>query len=197
MVAADRGNWTWDYPPVFYVVMGLFAGTEVLLSVLLMRVFDVCLFVGLSIAIFILLTQSRRPSLTWGFAIALVPLEMFIIPSTNPSSWAVISTGTLWISLLGFLETSGRRKFGLGTLAVVSTVIGVGARADAVPYSILAVCAFVAHSFTLDRRFIYCFVRPALLCRSGHRLGAPFHPESHERSNVVGGCSRPLGAGMA
>jgi hypothetical protein len=155
-----RGNWTGDYPPVFYAVMGLFAGPNISLSVMLMRVFNVCLFVGLSMAVFLLLPRCRRPALVWGFAITLVPLGMFLIPSTNPSSWAVISAGTLWISLLGYMETTGWRKLGLGLLAVVSTVLGVGARADAAVYTVIAIGAVVVLSARRDRRLMINLLLP-------------------------------------
>lgn len=163
LAPAARGNWTGDYPPVFYAVMGVFAGHDISVSVMLMRVFNAVLFVGMSTALFVLLPRARRTALVWGFAITLVPLGMFLIPSTNPSSWAIISAGTLWIALLGYFETTGRRRLGLGTLAAVSTVIGASARADSAIYAIVAIAAVVVISAKRERRFLVSLALPGVL----------------------------------
>jgi hypothetical protein len=69
----------------------------------------------------------------------MVPLGIFLIPSVNPSSWALTSAGLLWISLVGYFESSGWRKTGLGSLAVITAFMGGGARSDSAAYSILSV----------------------------------------------------------
>ncbi len=159
-IVTDRGNWSGDYPPVFYAVMGLFAGENVSLSVLLMRVFNAVLFTGLITALYRLLPAHRRPTMVWSLAISLVPLGLFLIPSTNPSGWAVMSAGILWVSLLGFFESTGFKRVGLGVLAVLATVMGAGARADAAVYAVVAVAAVTVYSARRDRRFLLSLLLP-------------------------------------
>ncbi|WP_369124737.1 hypothetical protein, partial [Glaciimonas sp. Cout2] len=59
--------------------MGAFAGQDIPLSVILMRVFNAVLFVGITTALYFLLPFRRRPILAWSLAITLVPLGMFLI----------------------------------------------------------------------------------------------------------------------
>jgi len=69
---------------------------------------------------------------------------MFLIPSVNPSSWAVTSALTLWVSLLAFFHTDERKKKAIfGVIAIAMTVAAAGARSDAAVYSILAVVVTV------------------------------------------------------
>ncbi len=152
-VTTNRGNFDGTYPPVFYFAMSAFAGPNVQISVLIIRVVNSALFVGLVAALFFLLPRRRRPILIGSLVISLVPLGMFIIPSTNPSSWAILSASVLWLSLLGYFETTGRRKLLLAALAVLVTVMGAGARADSAVYvGIAALCAVVL-TFRLKRRY--------------------------------------------
>lgn len=149
-----RGNFSGLYPPVFYWTMSWFATPDIETSVLTMRAVNSAIFVALVSVLFWLLPANRRQTLVWGFAVSLVPLGMFLIPSTNPSSWAVISAGVLWISLLGFLESSGRRRVGLGIIAAIAVVMGAGARADAALYSGLAVLLVVLLTFRKNKKYL-------------------------------------------
>ncbi len=100
----DRGNYLGEYPPVYYAVMRLFAGPDLQVSALVMRLVNAVLFVGLATALAALLPAWRRGTLLWGWLVTLVPLGMFIIPSNNPSGWAVTGVGTAFLALLGWFE---------------------------------------------------------------------------------------------
>ncbi|TFC19206.1 DUF2142 domain-containing protein [Cryobacterium algoritolerans] len=163
LAASSHGNWTGAYPPVFYSVMGVFASNNVTASIALMRAFNALLFVGLSMTLYLLLPRHRRSALVWGFAVTLVPLGMFLIPSTNPSSWAIISAGTLWIALLGYFESSGLRKLGLGSIAVIATLLGATARADAAIYAIVAIVAVVLIAAKRQKNFLLSMFLPVCL----------------------------------
>lgn len=162
--ATGRGNFVNAlYPPVFYLVMGLFAGQNVVLSVLGMRIFASMFFVTLVAALYTLLPVNRRSQLIWPLAITLVPLGMFLIPSTNPSGWAILSAGTLWIALVGYFEQTGWRKLGLGAFALLSTIVGAGARADSAAFAVVAVGASLILSFKPTRRFFVAAILPVVL----------------------------------
>src|SRR5690606_26565272 len=88
---------------------------------------------------------------------------MFIVPSNNPSGWAVISAGTTWIALVGFFESEGRRRIGLGILAGVAALIGAGSRGDMAIYTVIAVCAAVVLTVRRDRRYLLLAALPVAI----------------------------------
>lgn len=142
------------YPPLFYVTMSIFVSHDTAASVLAMRSLNAVLFVGLLTALFLLLEPRRRGIVLWGGLIALVPFGMFIIPSVNPSGWASISAATLWLSLVGYYEARTRgRLIGLGALALVTTLMGAGARSDAATYSVLAMIVVIVLKAERTKRF--------------------------------------------
>ena len=149
LVPAEHSNTSGGYPPVFYAAMSVFASSDVWASTAIMRLVNSVLFVGLVGLLWFALPRRRRGTLLWSIAISVVPLGLFIIPSTNPSSWALLSASTLWLALLGWTETQGRRKFLLGALAVIATVIGAGARSDSAIFAIISVV--VVGIFVLNR----------------------------------------------
>jgi hypothetical protein len=162
-VTTGRGNFTATYPPVYYFVMSAFVGPNVDVSVVVMRIVNAALFVALITALFLLLPFHRRATLLWATAISMVPFGMFLVPSINPSSWAILSAATVWISLVGYFESSGRRKIGLGIVATIATVVGAGARADAATYACLAIVVAVILTVRRDRRYLLEAILPIAL----------------------------------
>ena len=160
LVATSRGNFQNLYPSLYYRTMNLFVSPNIEASVVLMRIINILLLVGLTTILYFFLPAGRRPTLVWGLAISLVPLGLFLVASNNPSAWAIISAGTLWISLVGYFESSGARKVVLGLVAAFSTVLGAGARADAAAYALLAIVAVVLLTARLNRRWIISAILP-------------------------------------
>src|SRR3954462_6915241 len=103
-----------------------------------MRLANAPLFGGLMTALDWALPRGRRTMLVLGTAVTLVPLGIFLIPSINPSSWAVLSGAMVFPALVGFFESSGRQRLLLAGLAALGVLIGAGARADAAVYAALA-----------------------------------------------------------
>ena len=138
--STDRGNFAGGYPPVFYATMSTLAGDDISHSAIAMRLLNVTLFVGATTALYFMLAPGRRGPLVWGSLVTLVPLGMFLIPSQNPSSWAVVSGATLWVALVGFWQApTVRNQVSFGALATVLTVMAAGARADAALYAAMTV----------------------------------------------------------
>ena len=152
-VSTDRGNFTGLYPPVFYFVMSVFAGPNIDVSVLAMRIFNSFLFVGWIVLLWFLIPPSRRRQLVIGFAVTLVPLGMSLIPSTNPSSWAILAGGTLWLALIGYFESTGWRRMALAGFAAVTLLIGAGARSDAAVFAGVAIVVAVVFTMRRERRY--------------------------------------------
>jgi hypothetical protein len=162
MSNTNRGNFVGSYPPVFYSAMNVFAGADVATSVLLMRGFNALLYVGVLSALFFALPRQRRGPLLWGSLITLVPLGMFIIPSVNPSSWAILSAATLWISLVAyFTATSVRARVGFGAFAGLATVMGAGARSDSAVYAGVAVVMALVLTFRPTKNYLKLAILPA------------------------------------
>ena len=131
LVETSRGNFVGAYPPLYYSVMSVFVGENILISVMHMRLFNIVLFVGITTALFMLLPVWRRPALVWGWLITTMPLGLFLIASNNPSGWAIAGVGTAWLALLGYYETTDRGKtIALGALFALAVFMAAGSRGD-------------------------------------------------------------------
>ncbi|WP_051222955.1 DUF2142 domain-containing protein [Agrococcus lahaulensis] len=164
MTATERGNWVdGAYPPAFYATMSALVGPDVQTSVLLMRATNAALYVGLLGALFALLPRTLRPLVLWSAAISIVPLGMFLLPSVNPSSWALISASGLWLATLGWFHQEGWRRWALAGLAAVLLAVGAGARSDASVYAVLGLAAASVLAFEPTRRYAVRLVLPLIL----------------------------------
>ena len=164
MVRSDRGNFSKAYPPVFYWVDGIFAGHDFNTSVIIMRMVNLVLFLAVFTGVYLLLPVGLRRAQLLGTLLTLVPLGVFLIPSINPSSWAMLSAATFLTSLLGYLTVQDRRRrIALGAAAALTLLIGAGARGDSASYAVVAVAVAVILAVPLRpvpwRRLIY----PAVL----------------------------------
>jgi len=144
LVSTERGNFQGDYPPGFYFASGLLASEgSYAASVVMMRLMNAAIFViMLSVAARLLPRELRFP-LIGSVLGASVPLVVFLVPSINPTSWAITSAATLWITLLGAARaTTARQRWSLMAVAIVAAVLGVSSRGDSAAF--VAIGAFVA-----------------------------------------------------
>lgn len=164
LTATKRVNATGEYPPIYYAVTGILASRSVAASVLAIRLFNAALFTALATALFAMLPRHRRSALTLTWVGALVPLGIFLVPSVNPSSWAITGSVSAWFAALGFFESSRRGpRIAFAVLAALSCVMAAGARADAAVYSVLGIIAawFITHRTGSRRRRWTLFLLPA------------------------------------
>lgn len=148
LVKTSRSNLDGGYPPIFYWTMNFLTGPDISNSVLKMRFFNICVFLilmGLSVR---LVSSTLRKSLVIGPLVCLVPLGMFLIPSINPSSWAITSSIFLWILLTSYFQAETKKSkivfIGLGSIALI---IGAGSRSDSAIYSCLAILISIVMSW--------------------------------------------------
>jgi hypothetical protein len=163
VVETDHGNWIGAYPPVYYAVMGVFAGPDIQASALLMRFVTIVLFLGITIALYVLLPPARRPTLLWAWLITTLPLGVFLLASNNPSSWALIGVGSAWLALLGYFETTGRRRIALGALFAASTLMAAGSRADSAVYVGFAIFLVLLLRFARTRAYLLQAILPVAM----------------------------------
>ncbi len=182
MSETDRGNFQSEYPGVYYATMHMFAGDDLERSALVMRLVNLTLFVGLATSLAVLLPQSRRQTLLWGWLISLVPLGLFLIPSNNPSGWSVTGVGTAFLALLGWFEGTGRRRWALGALYVVGIVMAAGARGDAAIYAAGATIVASVLTVVLRREWLLRAILPlaglaviAVLLLTSRQAGVGVH----------------------
>lgn len=163
-IETTRGNFAIGlYPPLFYLAMTPFVGPNLDMSVLAMRFLNSVVFIAMMTGLFLLLPAHRRSTLIWAAAVSVIPLGIFLIPSTNPSSWAVTSAATLSLALLGFFETTGKRRIALGAMATLATLIGAGARADSAVYAGIAIVAVSILAARRTRAFALSLILPVAL----------------------------------
>jgi hypothetical protein len=162
-VATDRWNYGGQYPPVFYAVNSIFASPNVGVSVVVMRAFNSLLFAGIGALLFALLPKRRRVTLLWMWGVSVVPLGMFLLASNNPSSWAVIAGGSVWLALVGFFETRGYRMWALGAVALITALMGAGARADSAVYVGVAAVATTVFEYRRGRQYALKCLAPLTL----------------------------------
>ncbi|WP_447912457.1 DUF2142 domain-containing protein [Microbacterium phyllosphaerae] len=153
------------YSPIYYAVMSPLASTNVPASVVAIRILNALIFVLIASTLFFLLPVRRRPLLVVSMAVTLVPWGIYLLASVNPNGWAVLAGGTLWLAVLGFMETTGKRRVALGVVAAITAVIGAGARSDMAAYAVLGMVAAVvlAGRTQRGRRFWMSLILPAVL----------------------------------
>ena len=187
-----RGNFAGGYPVVYYGAMSMFVGPDVHTSVLVMRLVNIALFVGLGVALYLLLPANRRQTLVWQWALTTIPLGLFVLASNNPSSWAVMGVGYGWLALLGFYEVRGPRRIGLGALFLLGAVMASGSRSDATVLFVLAVVATVLLAMNRTRRFWISSLLPV----AGFVICALLFRASRSADAVTGGVDEQLGLGV-
>lgn len=124
------------YPPGFYVTLNLFVQDDIEMAIISMRLFNAFLFAGLFVALRFLLPGRLSQTLTWSWLITLTPLGFFLVPSVNPSSWAITSIGFGWLALLGFLEAERRKAIPLGIIYIITAIMAVSSRTDSAVFFI-------------------------------------------------------------
>jgi len=129
-----------ENPRVFYWVMSWFAGPDITPSIISLRIANSVVVVSLfALAMLALPLHLRRVPFISAVATS-VPLGLFIIPSTNPSSWGYSALLVLFPAVLGFLSTDQLRpRLALGSIALVSLLMTAGSRPDSALYAVIAI----------------------------------------------------------
>lgn len=161
MISTDRGNFAGSYPPVFYTVMGIFAGTDVAVSTVIMRLLNSAIFVVAVAATIALLKPGQRGPIIWCCLVGLVPLGMFIIPSVNPSTWAILAGMLLLSTIVGYFTAgTAKSRVALGVISFVLAIMGAGARGDSAVYVAFAAVVAMILTFKKNRTWFRRAILP-------------------------------------
>ena len=133
------GNWQGVYPPVYYWVNGWWVTSDTVLSVLLIRAFTGLVVVALLAALVCLVPRQLRSVAVVPLVALSVPLAASLYSSTNPSAWGITAPAVLWVALHAAYASAGRTRWALCGLALLATLLGAGARADACLFCAMAV----------------------------------------------------------
>jgi hypothetical protein len=142
LVPTDRVN-SYYNPSGFYTVMRAVASGNVPVSVLLMRLLNVLVAVAMLAWALTLASRRTRRGLVLGWGIGLLPLGIYYIASTNPSSWAITGIGVFWAFLLTSVEGGHTRRVRVTALvgAGVAAALAVAARYDSLAWLAISAVA--------------------------------------------------------
>lgn len=184
LIVTGHGNFEGLYPPVFYATMSLFSTLDVQTSVLVMRVFNSLLAVALTTAVYVLVDRRLRAPIMWGLLLTSIPTGIFLIASVNPSGWAIMSAGTLWAAMAGYLRApTWSRRIALGGLALVAAVMGAGSRGDSAVYVAFGAVIAAIVAYEPRRRYFFSLVLPA----AAVAIGAAFYLSSNQVGSALEG----------
>ncbi len=197
LVDSDRVNGRGVYPSGFYFWMSFLASTNIAVSTVIIRLVNAAIFSVLMVGTWMSLPSRLRPVLAWSTAATLIPLGISMIPSVNPSSWAIGTIGVLFTATLGFLVTSRpRRRILLGAIAVLTAAMSFAARGDSAIYSAVAILAAGVLAFRVTKRFTLTALLPLLLIvaagitflsagQTGDALGGGMGEEGNDVSGIT------------
>jgi len=91
------------YPDGYYMFQSLFLVDSIQATALTIRFVNFGIFLVAGIGLFFALPLRLRTTWVWMWTLGVVPMGMFIIPSSNPSSWGITAVAAGWIALLEYL----------------------------------------------------------------------------------------------
>ncbi len=159
-VITSRGNFTGLYSGGYYMYTGLFASDNVERSVVGMRLANIALTLGLLIVCYWALPTRRRILLVVPVLVTAVPYGTFLTSSVNPSGWAHASAAAVFVSVVGYYETTGKKQAILSAVAAFAVIIGGSARSDAAVWAALAIVAATVVSASRAPEFRKLLVLP-------------------------------------
>ena len=138
--AYQVGNWNGgQYPPLFYDTMHLFITGHLYSSVLLMRVVNSLILVGLLGLLVANMPRRLRPLAVVPIVVTAVPLGLSLMSSTNPSSWTIAGAAALWPALYASFEARGRQRLMLLAVFLLAVLLASGSRGDGALFSIVGI----------------------------------------------------------
>ncbi len=120
------------YPPGFYTIHSVFATPDFTSSVLRMRLFNAFIASTLVALLLILCSPTLRASALLAIPVMVVPTGLFIVASTNPSSWVVLGTLFFFLFMVNALmrDREDRSYWASLALAIACASMAMLSRID-------------------------------------------------------------------
>ena len=135
---------------LFYKVMSFFVSSDVETSVFKMRIFNV--FLAGALLWFALFSApgfvSKGLKLSW--VTTIVPVQIFFIASTNPSSWSISGLCTFWVYPIIFIDKlQMKHKIGFTPIvgAILSAISAMSSRFDSIIYLVLMLIGICLYKY--------------------------------------------------
>ena len=96
-----------QYPPLYYEALAPLTGSTLAETTIAVRIANVTLAVAMFVAAVLLTAPRLRRTVLLSILVASFPLGVYMIASTNPSSWAIISIASIWGPLLTLMTAPG------------------------------------------------------------------------------------------
>ena len=109
------------YSPRFYYLNGYLTSANTNGAILMMRFFQIAIFFGL-ISFMIYSSGECKWAILLALFVGMVPVGLFIIPSTNPSSWAIAGVVSAAICAMNIFMSSRRSH---RVIAVIGFVVAL------------------------------------------------------------------------
>jgi hypothetical protein len=139
-------------PALFYWTMGFLAGNNAVRSIWAMRLTNCLLALMLILGALYAARGSLRTAIAISWIVAVIPLGLYTVASTTPSSWAIMGLGTYWAYLLAYWRApDSRARWISGVGTVVSAIVASGARTDAAAFVVVVTIAMAIFEW-LPRR---------------------------------------------
>jgi hypothetical protein len=157
------------YPKGYYWAANKLVTENVTDSVIRIRFMNLFIFLFLVTSANLLLPKNLRRGLNVALLVCLVPLGLFLVTSTNPSSWSIAGNSTYWAFLYSFLtlEKSHKQKL-CGVLALVSAGVAMLPRADSAAFIVLTsavvILVCIARCTNLREQIYRRALLPAVVC---------------------------------
>lgn len=165
LVEVDRWNRGGEHiPQPYYWSMSRLLGTDLWVSVVMMRITNVMVASALLFLALALLSGGLRTAFAVAWLVTMTPVGLFHVASTNPSSWATAGIATFWALLLGAIAARKGPpwlRLALVGATALSALIALLGRSDSIIYlgaSVVAVSVLRWRVIKRDRWFL-----PALL----------------------------------
>ena len=120
-----------SYPPYYYEFMHLFVTSNVIVSIMMIRLVNVVITATMLLLVIFLSRRSARQAVVAAAIGASIPLGLSLTGSVNPSAWGIVSLCTFWVALLeGIEQTQRKRRAALLAIAVIGLVMAIATRVD-------------------------------------------------------------------
>ena len=127
------------YPNLYYFVASKFVNNDIARSALIIRLFNLLLFVFLVAAMYHIAPKDIRDGVAITLLVFMLPLGLFMVASNNGSSWTISGVSVYWAFFITFLTASEKARWiPAGLLSLASGLMALGSRADGAIYIVIS-----------------------------------------------------------